>query len=38
MGKLLATGYDRPLTRLEDAVADYVRQHLVTGRHLGATP
>jgi ADP-L-glycero-D-manno-heptose 6-epimerase len=35
MGKLRATGYARPDTRLEDAVADYVRNHLVTGKHLG---
>jgi ADP-L-glycero-D-manno-heptose 6-epimerase len=35
MGKLAATGYARPDTRLEDAVADYVRNHLVTGKHLG---
>ncbi|NOT32662.1 MAG: ADP-glyceromanno-heptose 6-epimerase [Candidatus Eisenbacteria bacterium] len=36
MTKLHAAGYRQPLTPLEDAVADYVRQHLVNGRHLGA--
>jgi ADP-L-glycero-D-manno-heptose 6-epimerase len=35
MAKLRATGYARPDTRLEDAVADYVCNHLVTGKHLG---
>jgi len=35
MAKLLAAGYDAPLTRLEDAVRDYVVNHLVTGKHLG---
>jgi ADP-L-glycero-D-manno-heptose 6-epimerase len=37
MAKLRAAGFDRPLTRLEDAVADYVRHHLVPNRHLGET-
>lgn len=35
MEKLRAAGYDRPLTVLEDAVAVYVRDHLVPRRHLG---
>ena len=36
MTKLRTAGYARPLTTLEDAVADYVRNHLETGRVLGA--
>lgn len=36
MGKLRAAGCDVPLTRLEDAVAAYVRGHLVDQRHRGA--
>lgn len=36
MTKLRSAGCDVPLTRLEDAVAEYVREHLVSGRHLGA--
>jgi ADP-L-glycero-D-manno-heptose 6-epimerase len=36
MAKLRLAGYDRPLTVLEDAVAEYVTAHLVPGRHLGA--
>ena len=35
MGKLRASGYTGPFTSLEDAVSDYVLDHLVTGRHLG---
>ena len=35
MTKLAAAGYDRPQTLLEDAVADYVRNHLVPEKHLG---
>ncbi len=35
MGKARAAGYTRPFTVLEDAVADYVNGHLVTGKHLG---
>jgi ADP-L-glycero-D-manno-heptose 6-epimerase len=35
MTKLRAAGYDRPVTRLEDAVADYVLNHLRDHRHLG---
>jgi len=34
MAKLRAAGYDRPLTVLEDAVRDYVVNHLVPHRHL----
>lgn len=33
--KLRATGYTRPMTPLADAVADYVKNHLMTGRKLG---
>jgi ADP-L-glycero-D-manno-heptose 6-epimerase len=36
MGKLRAAGCDVPLTRLEEAVAEYVREHLVEHRHRGA--
>ena len=36
IGKLRLAGYDRPLTVLEDAVAEYVTRHLVPGRQLGA--
>ncbi len=35
ISKLRATGYAKPLTPLADAVADYVRNHLVPGRRLG---
>jgi ADP-L-glycero-D-manno-heptose 6-epimerase len=34
MEKLQAAGYRTPQTRLEDAVAEYVQEHLATGRHL----
>ena len=34
MTKLGAAGYQRPVTVLEDAVGEYVRDHLVTERHL----
>jgi len=34
--KLLATGYDSPITSLEDAVRDYVVNYLVPGRTIGA--
>jgi len=30
-----ASGYDRPITALADAVADYVRNYLVPGERLG---
>ncbi len=36
MDKIRAAGYDRPVTALEDAVADYVQNHLMTGRHLSS--
>lgn len=36
MAKLRAAGCDAPLTPLEDAVAEYVRGHLVEHRHRGA--
>jgi ADP-L-glycero-D-manno-heptose 6-epimerase len=35
IGKLLATGYAAPVTRLEDAVRDYVVNYLVPRRSLG---
>jgi ADP-L-glycero-D-manno-heptose 6-epimerase len=35
IGKLRASGYDRPMTPLADAVRDYVQNHLVTGKKLG---
>lgn len=35
IAKLRAAGYDRPLTPLADAVADYVRNYLVKDRRLG---
>jgi ADP-L-glycero-D-manno-heptose 6-epimerase len=34
--KLLASGYDSPITSLEDAVCDYVVNYLVPGRTIGA--
>ncbi len=34
MTKLRSAGYERPVTVLEDAVADYVQNHLAPGRHL----
>ncbi|MBV8581681.1 MAG: ADP-glyceromanno-heptose 6-epimerase [Candidatus Eremiobacteraeota bacterium] len=34
--RLRAAGYTRPITALEDAVNDYVRNYLVTGAALGA--
>lgn len=36
IAKLRGTGYDRPVMSLRDAVADYVRGYLATGRGLGA--
>ncbi|MBM4131374.1 ADP-glyceromanno-heptose 6-epimerase [bacterium] len=36
MTKLRAAGCEAPLTRLEEAVAEYVRGHLVDHRHRGA--
>ena len=35
ISKIRAAGYDKPQYSLEDAVADYVKNHLVTGKHLG---
>ncbi len=35
IGKLRAAGFDRKLTPLADAVTDYVKNYLLTGRHLG---
>ncbi len=35
VGKLRASGYDRPMTALADAVRDYVQGYLVPGRKLG---
>jgi hypothetical protein len=32
--KLLSTGYDSPITSLEDAVRDYVVNYLVPGRTI----
>jgi ADP-L-glycero-D-manno-heptose 6-epimerase len=34
MARLYATGYDRPVTPLGDAVTDYVINYLVPQRHL----
>ena len=36
--RLRGAGWARPITPLEDAVADYVRNYLVTGTVLGAEP
>jgi len=35
IGKLRATGYDRPITPLAEAVRDYVTRYLVPDRRLG---
>lgn len=35
IGRLRASGYTAPLTPLHDAVADYVKNYLVRGVHLG---
>ncbi len=35
ISKLRASGYDRPLTPLTEAVSDYVRNYLVPGKRLG---
>ena len=35
IGKLRAAGYQQPITRLEDAVRDYVVNYLVPGKSLG---
>jgi ADP-L-glycero-D-manno-heptose 6-epimerase len=34
--RLLTTGYDQPITSLEDAVCDYVVNYLVPGRMIGS--
>ncbi|MCP4291285.1 MAG: ADP-glyceromanno-heptose 6-epimerase [bacterium] len=34
MEKIRAAGYNKPVTVLEVAVADYVNNHLMTGKHL----
>ena len=36
IAKLRATGYERPMTPLSDAVSDYVRNYLVPDKRLGA--
>ncbi|MDX2472629.1 MAG: ADP-glyceromanno-heptose 6-epimerase [Candidatus Krumholzibacteria bacterium] len=36
MAKLRAAGYAQPFTVLEEAVADYVNNHLVSGKHLSS--
>jgi ADP-L-glycero-D-manno-heptose 6-epimerase len=38
ISKLRASGYDRPVTPLAAAVADYVQNYLVPGRRLGDVP
>ena len=35
IGKLRAAGYEKPVTPLNEAVADYVKNYLIPGRHLG---
>lgn len=35
ISKLRATGYDRPLTPLQEAVRDYVQAYMVPGKKLG---
>ena len=35
MAKLLSLGYDREITPLDAAVADYICNYLASGRHLG---
>jgi len=34
MDKLIACGYDKPFTTLEDGVTDYVRNYLSSGRYF----
>jgi ADP-L-glycero-D-manno-heptose 6-epimerase len=36
MTRIAAAGYDKPQTVLEDAVADYVKNHLAPHRHLSS--
>jgi ADP-L-glycero-D-manno-heptose 6-epimerase len=38
IGKLRDTGYDRPITPLDDAVRDYVVNYLLPGKSLGEGP
>lgn len=38
MSKMKAAGYDKPLTPLSDAVADYIRNYLIPERFLGDEP
>ena len=33
MSKLIAIGYDRPFTSLEEGVKDYVKNYLVEGKY-----
>ena len=35
LDRLLGSGYDQPITSLEDGISDYVRQYLVPDRRLG---
>jgi ADP-L-glycero-D-manno-heptose 6-epimerase len=35
ISKLRSTGYEKPTTKLEEAVADYVVHHLLPGKRLG---
>jgi ADP-L-glycero-D-manno-heptose 6-epimerase len=38
IGKLRGKGYKHPVTPLNEAVADYVQNYMVPGRHLGDEP
>ena len=38
IGKLRAAGFNQKLTPLADSVIDYVKNYLLTGRHLGDEP
>lgn len=35
MRKMRAAGYDKPITPLHDAIADYVKNYLIPDKHLG---
>ena len=35
MGKLRSLGYDKPVTPLKDAIADYIRTYVSQGKFLG---
>lgn len=37
IGKLRRAGYQKPITPLEEAIRDYVRNYLLTGRYLTTT-